>query len=89
MPAERGDPVFIGPALFAFKQLRPVLGAEMALSIVRSCLDEVGLLDTTTPDEALIFATELLRHGGFVEVVGRTLRVKALLAGATPLRDRT
>jgi len=88
MNAQEREPVFIGPALFAFKQLRPVVGEEMALAIVRSSLDETGLIDTTTPDEALIFANQLSRHGGFVEVVARTLRVQALLAGARLRTDK-
>jgi hypothetical protein len=79
---EQNDHGMVGAALFAYRQLKVVMGEAGALSIVRGCLDDVGLIDTLTPDDALLFANQLARHGGFVEIVARTLRIQAILAGA-------
>jgi hypothetical protein len=40
--------------------------------------------DLYSPAEVMALAEGLIPHGGFVELVGRSLKMRALLAGAAP-----
>ncbi|HLG13672.1 MAG TPA: hypothetical protein VJH03_03980 [Blastocatellia bacterium] len=62
--------------------LAKVLGEEKAKSLSEECLREAGLLDATTPQEFLRYGQSLTRRGGFIEVVGRSVMARALIAGA-------
>jgi hypothetical protein len=66
----------------AVTQLSKILGEDRAKVMVKECLGEAGLTDVKTPQELLKFAQSLSKRGGFVEVVGRSLKIQALLAGA-------
>jgi hypothetical protein len=64
-------------------QLGKVLGADRARAIVDGCLRRMGLSEQLgTPDELMRFAHCLIEHGGFIEVVGRSLKARAILRGA-------
>jgi hypothetical protein len=40
--------------------------------------------DLYSPAEVMALAEALIGHGGFVELVGRSLKMRALLSGALP-----
>jgi hypothetical protein len=60
--------------------LAVVLGERTADDIIKSCLSQSGLEDVRTPDELLRFGERLVARGGFIEVVGRFVRVEAINA---------
>ena len=66
----------------AVTQLSKILGEDKAKVMVKECLGEAGIREVKTPQELLQFAQSLAKRGGFVEVVGRSLKIQALLAGA-------
>jgi hypothetical protein len=66
----------------ARQQLTRVLGSDRAQQIVTNAYKVSGLKSVTTAAELLVFADALVAEGGFIEVVGRGLKVEALLRGA-------
>src|SRR5262245_5187257 len=64
-------------------RLAAVMGAAEAVRIFRQCLVETRLADVATPQEEFAFAESLCRQGGFTEIVGREVKVRAMMAGAT------
>lgn len=70
--------------LEAMGRLRDRLGADDATVVVTQALMLARLDGVTTADELFLFGTMLAEtpRGGFVEAVGRGLRVTALLLGA-------
>jgi hypothetical protein len=69
-----------GPNLqHAHRRLKAVMGAAEADRIFRSCLEETRLTDLSSPEAQIAFAESLCKRGGFIEVVGRVIKVRALL----------
>jgi hypothetical protein len=68
----------------AQSQLAEIMGDANAQSLISDCLGESGLTKVNNADELLAFSLNLIARGGFVEVVGRSLKVVALLSGARP-----
>ncbi|HVE83037.1 MAG TPA: hypothetical protein VND93_09335 [Myxococcales bacterium] len=66
----------------AKQQLSRVLGPEKAEEIMAKALRISGLTAITSASQLLLFADAMVQDGGFVEVVGRGLKVEALLRGA-------
>ena len=66
----------------ATAQLGSVLGDSEAKVLLAECLTENGLSEVETPQELMRVAQSLIKRGGYLEVVGRALKVQALLAGA-------
>lgn len=66
----------------AKQQLARVLGVERAEQVVSRAQKVSGLKVINSPSELLSFADAMVQEGGFVEVVGRGLKVEALLRGA-------
>lgn len=62
--------------------LARVLGEGKASAVIEEGLNEVGLTSITTPQEFLSFGQTLVNKGGFIEVVGRSIMARALIAGA-------
>jgi hypothetical protein len=62
--------------------LAKVVGEEKARAVVEECLGEAGLESVSTPQEFLSFGQTLVKRGGFMEVVGRSIMARALIAGA-------
>lgn len=60
-------------------RLSQVEGFDQAIATVDTCLAAAGLTDVRTADQVLQFAEALIRHGGFAAVIGRSLKVEALL----------
>lgn len=66
----------------AKQQLTRVLGSDQAQLILTKAYKMSGVKAVTTAAELLSFADALVAQGGFIEVVGRGLKVEALLRGA-------
>lgn len=62
-----------------------VLGPARARSLVTEVLAEIGRPGLHEPDDRLAFGEALVRRGGLLEAIGRSIRVQACLMGA---RDR-
>lgn len=58
------------------------VGEAEASRTFAECLREARLEAVRTPDEMLAVADGLMRRGGVANLVGRTLRVRALESGA-------
>jgi hypothetical protein len=66
-----------------FDRMIDSLGPERARLYIDETLSATGLKQLRTADEVLVFATNLMRRGGFFEVMGGALRVQAILRGAS------
>ena len=66
----------------ARQQLTRVLGTERAQDVVARAHKRSTVKVVTTAVELLSFADAMVAEGGFIEVVGRGLKVEALLRGA-------
>jgi hypothetical protein len=66
----------------AKQQLTRVLGSDQAQVILTKAYKMSGVKAVTNAAELLSFADALVAQGGFIEVVGRGLKVEALLRGA-------
>lgn len=63
-------------------RLRLLHGDEEARRLVGEVLAEAGISDVSSPPDLLRLAERLITRGGFLEVVGRSLKVNAILRGA-------
>jgi hypothetical protein len=59
-----------------------VFGEARASVIVDEIFAECGFATLTSPDERLRFGAALVRRGGLLEMIGRSIRVQAILHGA-------
>jgi hypothetical protein len=66
----------------SFRKLVNVMGVERAESLVAETLRRIGRPALETPDDRYRFATELMRHGGVLEAIGRAIKIQAILLGA-------
>ncbi len=66
----------------AKQQLARVLGQDKAQEIVAKAYRTSGLKLVSSAADLLAFADAMIGDGGFIEVVGRGLKVEALLRGA-------
>jgi len=66
----------------AKQQLARVLGPQKANDVVAKAYRISGLKVVSSAAELLVFADAMVAEGGFIEVVGRGLKVEALLRGA-------
>lgn len=76
--ASRGGPM----AMLAHERLTKALGPTRATDITREVLSRLGSRELESPQDLLDFAVLLIKHGGLVQAVGRSLKVQALLRGA-------
>jgi hypothetical protein len=60
-------------------RISQVEGMDRARTIVDECLASAGVTDVRQPEALLRFAEALIRKGGFAAVVGRTMKIEALL----------
>ena len=60
-----------------------VLGQEKAAILLEETMAGVGLRQLNTVQELLAVSNVLIKGGGFPSVVGRSLKVYAILRGAT------
>lgn len=66
----------------AKQTLSKVLGAERGAETMARARNIAGVGVIASPADLLSFAEALIQDGGFTEVVGRALKVQALLRGA-------
>jgi hypothetical protein len=66
----------------ALTRLTQFLGAQEATRIMRECVEVTGITEVRSPEDSLTLALALCKHGGMVEVVGRSIKAKAILRGA-------
>ncbi len=65
-------------------RLDRILGPTEAKAITADVLQEIGRATLSNADDVMLFANALVARGGLHGAVGSSLRVKAILAGATP-----
>ena len=70
----------------AIMQLSAALGEDSARRLVTECLTTHGVSTPTTLGHIMALSACLMTHGGFAEVVGRSLRHHALRRGFSPER---
>jgi hypothetical protein len=66
----------------AITQLNEVLGPDTARQTLEECLGEAGLSDVRSPEDLLALAQAMIKRGGFVTTVGRSLKIEAIIEGA-------
>lgn len=64
------------------RQLQRFAGDVGGEAILRDCKAQAKLVDITHPQQSLVVAEEMIKHGGIVAVVGRVVRRRALARGA-------
>lgn len=64
------------------------LGKDKAEQLFAECMRAARLSDVRSPQDKLGLADELCKKGGVAEVIGRTFKVQALLAGAKVPEDK-
>lgn len=64
-------------------RVQHVFGVDAGRKIYSEVLSELGVQHLSTPIEERRFADRLVKRGGLYEMVGRALRVRALLRGAS------
>ena len=64
------------------------IGPERARICINETLSATGLRQLRTPDDVVLFASNLMERGGFFEVMGGALRVQAILRGASDVGPR-
>ena len=67
----------------ALGKLARILGQERARALTDETLERIGLPELRSPNDLRTFAAELMKRGGFIEAVGRSLHVHAVLRGAS------
>jgi hypothetical protein len=66
----------------SLSKLVRMFGPEKASALVRETLRKIGIVEIATPDDRLRFGGALIERGGLYEVIGRSIRVQAILQGA-------
>jgi hypothetical protein len=68
----------------ALTKLINMLGREKAERLAKEIATELGIHGTMSPTDRLRFGDALVRRGGVLEAIGRSIKVQALLQGARP-----
>lgn len=71
---------------FVYERLRKALGTAKGAEVMRQVLTSFASRPVETPQDLLEFAERLLRLGRLTQPVGRSLKVDAILRGATEQR---
>jgi hypothetical protein len=64
------------------RKLVHMLGPTRAEALIDDTLHEIGRTDLEDPQDRLLFGHALLRHGGVIEAIGRSIKIQAILEGA-------
>jgi hypothetical protein len=59
-----------------------VLGEQRARALLAQLLPQLGLTDIESADARYLLSTALIKEGGVLEAVGRSIRIQSLLQGA-------
>lgn len=65
------------------KKLRNVMGEPTATSLMNEVMQEAGLENLDTPANRLSFAETLMTRGGLNTAIGRSIKIQAMLHGAS------
>lgn len=68
---------------FVLERLTKALGAARAAEVMNERLVSWRPRELESPQDLLDFSNHLMRNGGLIQAVGRSLKVQALLRGAT------
>jgi hypothetical protein len=66
----------------ALTKLINMLGREKAEQLALEIATELGIRGVMSPTDRLRFGDALVKRGGFLEAIGRSIKVQALLQGA-------
>jgi hypothetical protein len=66
----------------SLSKLVRLYGAERTEALVRDTMRELGIAAIRTAEDRLRFGGALIKKGGLLEVVGRAIRIQAILHGA-------
>jgi hypothetical protein len=66
----------------AVAKLLRMLGPERGNAVVQETMKQLGLEAVKTPNECLRFGEALIKRGGLLEALGRSIKIQALLNGA-------
>ncbi len=67
----------------AFTRLCKALGKEQGMRHAQLTLSRMGIHELSTPQDLLVFANYLTTQGGAIEAVARSLKISAILRGAS------
>jgi hypothetical protein len=67
----------------AIQKVINVLGRERGQQLIEETLREIGLRSIDTPNERVRFGNVLIKRGGVLESLGRSIKIQAILHGAT------
>jgi hypothetical protein len=67
----------------AMTKLTNVMGDVRAVTVMQDILSRAKLEEVRTPQDLLLVAEHMIASGGLLEVVGRALKVQAVLRGAS------
>jgi hypothetical protein len=84
-PAPQQDRAYSAAVYESGELVRKVMGGERMLQLFEECLKECDLETVAhiyNADRLMRFALALIRRGGLPELVGRNLKVRAILGGA-------
>lgn len=65
-----------------YEKVSRILGDEKARELVEQVQAETGLTSFDGPDDLYTFGHALVRRGGLLEAIGRSVKIQALLRGA-------
>jgi hypothetical protein len=66
----------------SLSKLLRVYGPERTETLVQETLHELGIPGIQSADDRLRFGRALIKRGGLLEVIGRAIRIQAILQGA-------
>lgn len=66
----------------ALAKLVNMLGREKADALAAEIAAELGIRGRMSPTDRLRFGDALIKRGGILEMIGRSIKVQALLQGA-------
>jgi hypothetical protein len=72
-------PQAVDPVLL---KLSNVLGAERACATLAELKETLGLFETSSAASRLQIGNTLIKRGGLMEAIGRSIKIQALLHGA-------
>lgn len=67
----------------ALQKLVNVMGPDRARDLSEQILRQIGLQDLRTPNDRYRFGQALIARGGLLESIGRSIKIQAILHGAT------
>jgi hypothetical protein len=65
------------------RKLENVMGPVEGLRLVQSVCRQAGISSLEDPQQRLQFGCVLMQRGGLLEAIGRSIKIQAILHGAT------